>query len=461
MITTQKITKQAKGVLIEKTISMNSETIRWARPKDTCLWNPNLWIELLQSTDHKAIIQAKETLAYGKGLFYDSKGNKEAQEFFENYLEPAAKSLISDQTVFGGHLALLRFRKNTEGIFLRDIIEFYHQHIDEMRIVNYTDYPKLIELRPDWREGKLKDWKIKTYPIINQQPKPTQIDVKNAVRNEGLYYYFKKTCENKIYPLPTYASNVNYLKTAIHHSQFNLKIVENGYFPSVIIQIPEMPEEYNLEYPAEGKVKNPVFVNLIKMIKDFWSGTENAGKALIFGVLPDGRKVEIIQLELSNNVDIFKNQDNLTIQKTMTSNNWTPILAGFSGSGTMSGNAGEIANSLSMAMAGVIYPQIQEPILSTYRNIMKYNGFPIDKENLYFESLIPPHFIFGSDVLLKSTYINELRKMIGLTPIPEGAAIADSAGIRTQTTPLVLSAITEAGFFEVSSNEFFKVYQKM
>lgn len=432
-----KVTQAGDSFVISKNLKLKSEKINFAKG-EYCHWNPNLWIELMKSTDHKAIIQAKTTLANGKGIQYDHEGNEEAKTFFDEYIQAATSLLISDQVIFGGHLIRCMFSKTTR-LTAKTIDQMYHQDIATMRIMLYTDYANEIELRSNWA-ANIKNIVSKRLLIVNPYPKPTKIDFKGT---EGLYYSYNKSAENVDYPLPTYSSAEPYLKTAIHHGQFNLKIVENGYFPSMIIQIPNMPRQYDeVNYPRDKGVENPTYVELMKKIKAFWTGTENAGKAIVMS-LENEQSIVLTKLEISNNVDLFTNQDKLTIQKTLTSHLWSPILAAFSGAGTMQGNAGEMSVSISLAENMVIYP-IQKAVLDSLNNILKFNNFPYQKNNLFFPSLVPAQFKYGSDILLKIDTINELRSIIGQAPRFDGDVYAESSGIKAYTTPITQAAINEA-----------------
>jgi len=417
---------KSESITISESVKLSSEKIKFE--DGGCLpWNPILWEQLRAASDHDSILRAKVTLTKGNGFIYEY-NTEEERIFFENFLEPMTESIAWDLAVFGGFQSILIGSKDK-----KSIAETYHQPIAQMRIKNYVDYPEEVIIKDTWVRGKIKPTFEKTYKIANPMPR-TNI-ILESLPKESIYYHFDYSPgQSLIYPSPTYISAENALKTAIHHSQYNLKIVENGFFPSVIIQIENMPDQFNSDYPQEAGVSNPEYKSLMDNIKSLWMGTENAAKAVIID--KKGEKGIIIdKVEATNNVDLLSQQEDRMTQKIMTSHAWNPILAGFSGTGTMSGNAGEMSNAISLALDTIIKPQLQNKILKCYKNILRYNGF---SDKVVFAQCVPTQFIFGSDILLKITKIDELRKIIGFNPLEngEGQYIAESSGIKATTVPI-------------------------
>jgi hypothetical protein len=92
-------------------------------------------------------------------------------------------------------------------------------------------------------------------------------------------------------------------------------------------------------------------------------------------------------------------------------------LVGYAGSGTLSGNAGEISVAAELFYNTVIIPAYQDPILNALKDILKANGY---STKLSIKQSKPVQFTLSETVLMQTLTINEIREILGYENIENG-----------------------------------------
>lgn len=77
-----------------------------------------------------------------------------------------------------------------------------------------------------------------------------------------------------------------------------------------------------------------------------FSGADNTNNILVLWNQSIDNQMKIEKFEATNNADLYNNVNDIIFQKIITAHRLTsPVLAGISGSGNLSGNANEIINA--------------------------------------------------------------------------------------------------------------------
>lgn len=387
-------------------------------------WNPQIWIELLNSSPHYTILSKKVDIAMGKRLIYEDNGNQEAKEFFDSQIRPNAKKILWDQGVFNGFISL-----NTLSKSKKKIVKVQHQPMQSFRVRKFDIDIKECEIRPEY------NWYIKNYTKVTPYPLYERItaDIKDDV-----FVGYKRSYSviDPIYPVPDYFGAVDYLKIDINIGKFNLNATKNAFISPGVFEVPNMPQQYTSESEnTDNPIDNPLYLQFVKSFKDLFTGPENAGK-LIFITADAGVSFKFTPIKADPNVDYLNNIGSNAILRIIAADGITsPSLVALGGSGNLNagGNGGELAIAYEIFINEQIKPKMQNPFLEYVKEILEFNGYPT---GCYFEQSQPIQFIFGSDILAKILTVNEGREKVGLSPIVDGELIIDpSARTRETTTP--------------------------
>jgi len=253
-----------------------------------------------KSSKHNAIINGKAQYILGKGVANDLPIANQRAESVNSWGESLNEIIfkcILDIEIFGGYYIKVVY--NPAGL----IAELYHIPFQNIRVGKDGGY----FYREDW-----DDRFARTKPVIYAAYTP------GVVSKEPQIFCFKEYRPGtRYYPLPGYMGSINYIETDIRISQYHLSAINNGMFPSKMIQF------FNGEPNEEGKKK------LERQFKDKFTGAENAGEIILsFGNDP-AKAIQIQDLsatELDKQFTIL----NETVQQEVFSGHGitTPALFG-------------------------------------------------------------------------------------------------------------------------------------
>ncbi len=380
-------------------------------------YNPEELIYYQKSAIHKAILETKNDMAYGKGLLYDSDQNEEAERFFNMLVDKKViKNCLKDKNFYNSFVLDVYYSQDGTKITNLEHVPFEFCRVNQY----YTGYIESISINHNWyKRGKRVE-----LPIFNPNKARMVVtyDVDgnahvNEVESRQAFYDHSYSPGATVYSAPDYYGAKDYLQIDILLGSFYKGQIENGFFPSVIVRIPGMPpNRYTIDEEGD-KTENSAWVDFMRNIEDFHAGAENAGKMIFMG--KDGEeKVDFIKIESSASVDMFKELNQVTTQKIISAHRLSsPVLVGYAGSGTLSGNAGEISVAAELFYNTVIMPSIQDPVLDDFKIFFRYNGW---SDKLSIKQSKPVQFSLSEGLLGKILTINELRHVVGYGPVEWG-----------------------------------------
>lgn len=381
-------------------------------------FNSQKWIKLVnKSSLHSAICRTKIDMTKGKGLIYDSEGNQEAADFVQkNFIdEDLLEKLATDKVIFNNFAFFTQWNNSGSKVGLTE-------HIPFKKFLAVKDYDTNYILK-----GKILTGEKPIYPLFSPLIAKNYSILQKGADGQPTQIYFKNNywVDNDIYGHPDYAGSEDYILIDIFLGEYHLGNVQRGFFPSVIIKT-DVPQYYSEEQDpnlpgANGNpklVENNDFKQLVEGVEEFFQGSENAGSVLFIEKGKDGARLEIEPFEASANVDLFKSLNETTQQKIISAHRLSsPTLVGYAGSGTLSGNAGEISVAAELFYNTVIIPAYQDPILNALKDILKANGY---STKLSIKQSKPVQFTLSEAVLLQTLRINEIREILGYEKIETG-----------------------------------------
>jgi Phage portal protein. len=277
-----------------------------------------------KSPVNSSIIESTVTYICGKGI-RDSQANADKYVGVPNHLESwddLIERLAKDYKTFGGFY--LQIILNNGGT----TVSLFHQDFSQVRIgeISETGKPLTFRISKDWTKtsGKDKPLEIPVWPG----------SMSNAKKGVAyLFHYWDYTPGLNYYCLPGYYPALEYVKADGTLGQFYNNSINNGFTPSVVINMPSNPSE---EKKAEFQ----------KQMERAFSGAKGASSIVILWGESDEVKPGIAPFNASANADIYNNVEGIVFQKIVSAHRLaSPTLAGVSGSGNLSGNAAEIIDA--------------------------------------------------------------------------------------------------------------------
>lgn len=305
-----------------------------------------------KSPVNASIIESTVTYICGKGV-RDSEANADKfvsvpnnTESWDDLIEKIAK----DYKTFGGFYWQVIVNKGSTTVSL------FHQDFSQVRIgeITETGKPLTFRISKDWTKtsGKNKPLELPVWPG----------SVDNAEKGVAyLFYHWDYTPGLNFYCLPGYYPALEYIKADGTLGQFYNNSIDNGFTPSVVINMPSNPSEE----------KKALFQ---KQMEDAFAGAKGASSIVILWGESGTVKPGIVPFNASANADIYNNVEGIVFQKIISSHRLSsPTLAGVSGSGNLSGNAAEIIDAYVLYNYTVI-EKLRRKILDKLNTFTKING---------------------------------------------------------------------------------------
>lgn len=305
-----------------------------------------------KSPVNASIIESTVTYICGKGV-RDSQpdakkyvGVPNANESWDDLIEKVAK----DYKTFGGFYWQVIVNKGSTTVSL------FHQDFSQVRIGEITETGKPVTFRisKDWTKtsGKNKPLELPVWPG----------SVSKAKKGVAyLFYHWDYTPGLNFYCVPGYYPAIEYIKADGTLGQFYNNSIDNGFTPSVVINMPSNPSEE----------KKAAFQ---KQMEDAFAGAKGASSIVILWGESDAVKPGITPFNASANADIYNNVEGIVFQKIISAHRLSsPTLAGVSGSGNLSGNAAEIIDAYVLYNYTVI-EKLRRKVLDKLNIFTKING---------------------------------------------------------------------------------------
>jgi hypothetical protein len=242
---------------------------------------PQYFIDLYDNCAiHKAIITSKVNQIMGDGLV--SLNNPMATVNLVNPKETITEVMRKctlDYMIFGGFALNVIWSKDH-----KSIAEIYHVDFSRIRSgkLNEDDEIECFYYSPDWRT-------VKKYPPI---------EIKAFNQNEkdpNQLVYFKTYVPNmSYYPVPDWSAGQRAIEIDIESKNFHMNNLRNGMTPSLWIN-------YTNGVPGENEQRE-----IVRALQSQYSGSDNAGQAIISFNESKDQSPEIIQIAKDNNDTYYK-----------------------------------------------------------------------------------------------------------------------------------------------------------
>jgi hypothetical protein len=241
---------------------------------------PQYFIELYDNCAiHKAVVTSKVNQIMGDGIV--SLNNPMATINLinpkENVAEVMRKCTI-DFMLFGGFSLNVVWTKDK-----KQIAEIYHLDFSRVRSgkLNDDDEIDCYFYSADWKA--IKKFPPEEYPAFNQEKGGSQI------------YYFKSYQPSlTYYPIPDWSAGQRAIEIDIESKNFHMNNLRSGMVPSLWIN-------YNNGIPGEEEQRT-----LVRALEAQYSGSDNAGQAIISFNESKDLSPEIVQIPRNDNDSYYQ-----------------------------------------------------------------------------------------------------------------------------------------------------------
>mgnify|MGYP001185633330 FL=1 len=348
-----------------------------------------------RSSTHASIINQKITFIKGKGFTFkvdgeDVKFEDLPNDFKEWVMEvnPEGDSLYD---VFSDWIQSYVITGNCYP-HIKKSGEFTALYSEDATTVRKGKYCKIAYLSNFWRDIGLSNTPSAEYPV-------TELEFYDGTqKNEYLIHVMKKYPEFNYYGLPDYVGALDWIDIEYRMSKYNIDKFDNGFFPSVLIQMfGEVPDGLNAQ-------------QYVDKIKEKFTGEGNNDKFLVELLDSPEQAASIKEFERERDGE-FMELSQLATKAIITAHRITPSLAGLETSGKL-GSSQQIKDEYDKFLNSVVIPDFQEPLLKTLNKIIKrdtkFNNIELGILN------VSPVGDSSKVELNAVITINEARKMLGL-----------------------------------------------
>jgi hypothetical protein len=348
-----------------------------------------------RSSTHASIINQKITFIKGKGFTFNVDGEDVKFEDLPNdfkewvmEVNPEGDSLYD---VFSDWIQSYVITGNCYP-HIKKSGEFTALYSEDATTVRKGKHCKIAYLSNFWRDIGLSNTPSAEYPV-------TELEFYDGTqKNEYLIHVMKKYPEFNYYGLPDYVGALDWIDIEYRMSKYNIDKFDNGFFPSVLIQMfGEVPDGLNAQqYVDKIKEKFTGEGNNDKFLVELLDSPEQAASIKEFTRERDGEFMELSQL---------------ATKAIITAHRITPSLAGLETSGKL-GSSQQIKDEYDKFLNSVVIPDFQEPLLKALNKIIKrdtkFNNIELGILN------VSPVGDSSKVELNAVITINEARKMLGL-----------------------------------------------
>ena len=304
---------------------------------------PQYFIDLYDNCAiHKAVVTSKVNQIMGDGLV--SLNNPMATVNFINPKENVAEVMRKcalDFMLFGGFSLNVVWTKDK-----KQIAEIYHLDFSRVRSgkLNDDDEIDTYFYSADWRQ--LKKFPPQDYPAFNQERGGSQV------------YYFKAYQPSlTYYPVPDWSAGQRAIEIDIESKNFHMNNLRSGMVPSLWIN-------YNNGIPSEEEQRD-----IVRAMESQYSGTDNAGQAIISFNESKELSPEIVQIPRNDNDSYYQTlNDDITRNILSAHRVSSAELFGIATSGKL-GGGNEIVEHSEYFRKMVIQP-FQNELLPTFNKLV-------------------------------------------------------------------------------------------
>lgn len=310
---------------------------------------PQYFIDLYDNCAiHKAVVTSKVNQIMGDGIV--SLNNPMATINLinpkENVSEVMRKCTL-DFMLFGGFSLNVVWTKDK-----KQIAEIYHLDFSRVRSgkLNKEDEIDTYFYSADWRQ--LKKFPPEEYPAFNQEKGGSQV------------YYFKSYQPSlTYYPVPDWSAGQRAIEIDIESKNFHMNNLRSGMVPSLWIN-------YNNGIPSEEEQRD-----IVRAMESQYSGSDNAGQAIISFNESKELSPEIVQIPRNDNDSYYQTlNDDITRNILSAHRVSSAELFGIATAGKL-GGGDEITQHSEYFRKMVIQP-FQNELLPTFNKLvsLKFNA---------------------------------------------------------------------------------------
>ncbi len=350
----------------------------------------------LRSPTHAAVLKSKLVFTKGNGFVYKKddeiiKLSSKQQKYVDNVnsknetLFDVYKKVQGDFIDFGN--AYL------EKVKTRNRINPFHRDATTVRVGKgaFTDKAYISSF---WRD-------IRVDPVF---PRNDEFPIKEIDLGKGaksLTHIKNYEAEYSTYGIVDHAAALKDADIEYKVSTFNLDKLENGFFPSAIIQL--------FGDPPEGKTP----LEYVNGLKNTFTGEGNGRKMLVQLLEANGQKAEVHEFGSAQTGE-FETLKKLAKDSIVEAHRWHPALL-MQTAGKLSNNS-EIRTAYELVKNTVI-PDYREPVLRQFNKLLEetelFEGITLD-----IKPLVPVSMIDKVDIQ-KIWTIDEQREVTGKDPHPD------------------------------------------
>ncbi len=339
----------------------------------------NLYPQMLidawqQSSIHMALTNGIVQMIAGEGVTFDQKIME--VEAFRNQVNSKGETLneLVNKTAFDLYLHGYFGWQVIWNTARTKIVEIYHTPGEQIRSGKADEAGVVTQYFISWdwksyRKGKFKPKAIPTFNVMDRSAGRQMLFVKQYRPNQ--YYY----------STPSYVGGMNWILIDNRIGEFHLNNIENGFFPSSVVQF------FNGEPPQEEKRRIETgFLNK-------FTGKKSSKIVFVYNNNQD-EKVSFDTYEPANIDKRFRDlmpevSKNIMIAHRVPS----PLLFGIRESSGLGNNAEELESSALLMNKMVVMP-MQNVILEALQKVFRVNSWETE---ITIETLQPSQFLKGDE----------------------------------------------------------------
>lgn len=344
------------------------------------------------SATHHSILQTKIDGVSGDYIITNNKNIKEKE------LLKFTDKLAADLEIVGAAAIEVIYSRNKE-----KIVEYNHIPIQNLRYAKMSNdeyIPSYMYYSRDWSNTR------------KNKPIPIKIyDENNPAQEANEIILIKKYWAGNPYQiLPSYYGAIDYIQIDKEISNFHLNNLRSGMSPGVIISFNDGIKD--------DEVKNQI----VKGLQEKYSGTNQAGKLMVFFNKNKDNAVEVRQMEASDLGEMFTILTETTSQQILTSHQLTnPQLAGIKTPGELGGGGMQLLQAYELFFDNVIKPD-QRLIEEGINTIFEYN----EEELIELKNNKVITFAFDSALIQDNLTQNEIRELMGYEPLVNDEEVSNN-----------------------------------
>lgn len=332
------------------------------------------------SSTHNAILQKRGLYTYGNGLVED-----QVIEAFKLGQKETIQAIIDDFWLYGMYAMNVVWSNDGKTIAHAEHIDMSKLRAGVKNSLGKIDHWYFSN---NWKESRKSENKPTAMPAYNpREPKGSQVFVYRGYSSGSSFY-------NK----PAYFGAANYISLDFEISTFHLSNAQNGFAPSMMITMNDMPDSQ--------EERDYIYDELKKQ----YQGTANAGEIFLMFAKNKENGVEITPINANDSDSRYKDLMGIVTDQILIGHSVvSPTLYGVKTAGSL-GNSNELLTAFTITMATEIDP-VQNQIAETLKNVLKLDFEP------KFQDSSPVAYNFSESIMKEILTNNEMREIISYEPL--------------------------------------------